>query len=126
MATKPSKPTATPKKTAIPKKPAKSVKPKDITTPIKAVEKTPNTAPVATRKKRTLKATTSKSKVSASFTPKSPVAEPIIPHEEVSLRAYFIGERRQKMGWPGDSATDWLDAVAQLKAEALEKPLKKR
>lgn len=126
MATKPSKPTATPKKTAAPKKPAKSVKPKNIAAPKKVAEKTLEAAPVAARQKRTLKATTSKSKASVSFTPKSPVAEPIIPHEEISLRAYFIGERRQKMGWPGDSATDWLDAVAQLKAEALEKPLKKR
>ena len=126
MATKPSKPTATPKKAAAPKKPAKPVKQKDITTPKKAVEKTPETAPAAARKKRTLKATTSKSKVSASLTPKPSVAEPVIPHEEISLRAYYIGERRQQMGWPGDSATDWLDAVAQLKAEALEKPLKKR
>ena len=46
--------------------------------------------------------------------------------EDISLRAYFIGERRQKMGWAGDSATDWADAVSQLRAEALEKPLKKR
>jgi hypothetical protein len=50
----------------------------------------------------------------------------VIPHDDISLRAYYIGERRQKMGWPGDSSTDWLDAVSQLKAEALEKPLKKR
>jgi hypothetical protein len=30
------------------------------------------------------------------------------------------------MGWPGDSGTDWADAVKQLRAEALEKPLRKR
>jgi hypothetical protein len=30
------------------------------------------------------------------------------------------------MGWPGDSGTDWADAEKQLRAEALEKPLKKR
>lgn len=55
-----------------------------------------------------------------------PVAEPVIHHDDIALRAYFIGERRQKMGWPGDSATDWADAERQLRAEALEKPLKKR
>jgi hypothetical protein len=82
--------------------------------------------PVAVRKKRTVKATLSKPSVSASLNPKPSSTEPVIAHEEISLRAYYIGERRQQLGWPGDSANDWLDAVAQLKAEALEKPLKKR
>ena len=82
--------------------------------------------PVAVRKKRTVKATVSKPSVSASLNPKPASIEPVIAHEEISLRAYYIGERRQQLGWPGDSANDWLDAVAQLKAEALEKPLKKR
>jgi hypothetical protein len=38
--------------------------------------------------------------------------------EDISLRAYYIGERRHKMGWPGNSADDWLEAEAQLRAEA--------
>jgi hypothetical protein len=42
------------------------------------------------------------------------------------MRAYFIAERRHQMGWHGDSHTDWADAEAQLKAESLKKPLKKR
>jgi hypothetical protein len=41
--------------------------------------------------------------------------------EEVSLRAYFIAERRQAMGWPGDSASDWAEAEKQLQAEARKK-----
>ena len=82
--------------------------------------------PVAVRKKRSVKATVSKPSVTASLNPKSSSVEPVIAHEEISLRAYYIGERRQQLGWPGDSATDWLDALSQLKAEALEKPLKKR
>ncbi|MEI6343959.1 MAG: DUF2934 domain-containing protein [Verrucomicrobiota bacterium] len=61
-----------------------------------------------------------------SVEPKISHEEPVSRHDEISLRAYFIAERRQKMGWHGDSHTDWLDAVAQLKAEALEKPVKKR
>jgi hypothetical protein len=70
----------------------------------------------------------SSTKLPASFTlePKHPVADPVIAHDDIALRAYFIAERRQQMGWTGDSATDWADAEAQLKAEALEKPLKKR
>lgn len=80
----------------------------------------------ATRKKRT------PGKASAKLTPsftlgrKAPAIEPVIHHDDIALRAYYIGERRQKMGWPGDSETDWADAVSQLRAEALEKPLKKR
>jgi len=37
--------------------------------------------------------------------------------EEISMRAYFIAERRQAMGWPGDSDSDWVEAERQLKAE---------
>lgn len=77
------------------------------------------------RKKRPVKAS---SKLTPSFTldPKKPVKEPVIKHDDIALRAYFIAELRQKMGWPGDSATDWADAEKQLRAEAIEKPLKKR
>lgn len=120
MATKSSKPAAAAKKTAV-KKPVKAVKPK-INTLAKAAGK----APVAVRKKRTVKATPSKATISVPLDPKPVVVEPVIPHEEISLRAYYIGERRQKMGWPGNPGTDWADAVKQLRAEALEKPLKKR
>jgi len=77
------------------------------------------------RKARSSKVT-SPSKPRFSVEPKISQEEPVIPHDQISLRAYFIAERRQKMGWHGDSHTDWLDAVAQLKAEALEKPIKKR
>jgi hypothetical protein len=81
---------------------------------------------VAARKKRTAGKTGSKLAPSFLLEPKKPKADPVISHDDISLRAYFIAERRQKMGWPGDSATDWADAEAQLRAEALEKPLKKR
>jgi hypothetical protein len=49
----------------------------------------------------------------------SKAEELVIPLEEISQRAYFIAERRQKMGWPGDSASDWMEAETQLKAEAV-------
>ncbi len=86
----------------------------------------PKKTAVTARKKRATKATTSKSGQSISLDAKPVVGEPVIPHGEISLRAYFIAERRQKMGWPGDASSDWADAVSQLKAEAIEKPLKKR
>jgi hypothetical protein len=55
-----------------------------------------------------------------------PSPEPVIPHDQIALRAYFIAERRSQMSWHGDSHSDWADAESQLKAEALKKPLKKR
>ncbi len=78
------------------------------------------------RKKRTPGKATSKLPASFTLEPKLPITQPVIAHDDIALRAYFIAERRQQMGWPGDSATDWADAEAQLRAEALEKPLKKR
>jgi hypothetical protein len=78
------------------------------------------------RKKRAAGKSAPKLAPNLTLEPKRTAHEPEISHDEISLRAYFIAERRQQMGWDGDSHTDWLDAVAQLKAEALEKPLKKR
>lgn len=82
-------------------------------------------AAVPALKKKLVKAKTSKASA-VSLDPHPPIDEPVIHHDEISLRAYFIAERRHKMGWPGNSGTDWADAVKQLRAEALEKPLKKR
>lgn len=79
-----------------------------------------------TRKKRTPGKSTPKLAPSFTLERKAPAVEPVIHHDEIALRAYYIGERRQKMGWAGDPGTDWADAVSQLRAEALEKPLKKR
>ena len=47
--------------------------------------------------------------------------EIVISLDDISLRAYFIAERRQSMGWPGDSDSDWVEAERQLKAEARRK-----
>ena len=44
-----------------------------------------------------------------------------ISSEDIALRAYFIAERREKMGWHGDSTGDWVEAERQLKAEAARK-----
>ena len=54
----------------------------------------------------------------ASATPKVHIA---ITTEEIATRAYFIAERRQLMGWPGDSKTDWIEAETQLLAESKKK-----
>lgn len=93
----------------------------------KSAKSTAKEKPKATaRKKRTPGKVSSKLTPSFTLEAKAPAVEPVISHDDIALRAYFIGERRQKMGWAGDSGTDWADAVSQLRAEALEKPLKKR
>jgi hypothetical protein len=40
-------------------------------------------------------------------------------NEEIQLRAYFISERRHRLGLPGDTSSDWLEARRQLVAEAV-------
>ncbi|MEI6033922.1 MAG: DUF2934 domain-containing protein [Verrucomicrobiae bacterium] len=42
---------------------------------------------------------------------------PAITCDDIGLRAYFIAERRHKMGWPGDSTSDWVEAERQLRSE---------
>lgn len=37
--------------------------------------------------------------------------------EQVSMRAYFISERRRRLNLVGDANTDWLEARRQLLAE---------
>ena len=51
-------------------------------------------------------------------TPPPASSDQHIPREDIQLRAYFISERRQTMGWPGNSSTDWIEAESQLVAEA--------
>jgi hypothetical protein len=50
--------------------------------------------------------------------PKAIVHQPT--HEQVQLRAYFISERRLKLGLPGDESHDWLTAEKELRAEHRE------
>jgi hypothetical protein len=52
---------------------------------------------------------------------KKAIKAPTISGDDIALRAYFIAERRQKMGWPGDSTGDWVEAERQLRAEAARK-----
>jgi hypothetical protein len=47
--------------------------------------------------------------------PKTTVHPPT--YEQVQLRAYFISERRHKLGLPGDESHDWLTAEQELKTE---------
>ena len=37
--------------------------------------------------------------------------------EQVALHAYFIAERRRKLGMPGDQTSDWVQAERELLSE---------
>lgn len=53
--------------------------------------------------------------------PVTKLAAASITEADIALRAYYIGEKRQKLGIPGDSTSDWVEAERQLKAEAAAK-----
>lgn len=44
--------------------------------------------------------------------------KPPYSQDDVALRAYFIAERRQAAGLPGDAHHDWIEAERQLASEA--------
>lgn len=67
------------------------------------------------------KAAKPKARKSQAAPRKTAAKAPAITDEEIALRAYYIAERRQKMGWHGDSTGDWVEAERQLKAEAARK-----
>ena len=80
--------------------------------------------PVARKPAKPAKAQSPKAKPAGFKLRKPDVTEvPVAPvstisSEDIALRAYYIGEKRQKLGLPGDSAQDWLEAERQLSAEA--------
>lgn len=47
-----------------------------------------------------------------------PASAPGYTQTDISLRAYFIAEKRVAAGLPGDSHQDWLEAERQIMAEA--------
>ncbi len=103
------------------KKPAKA---KATSSPAKVKKKpappaksAPKTAPKAVAKVKK----TSAAKPVKQITSKSNEAKPFISNDEIATRAYYIGERRQRMGWPGDPSSDWIEAEVQLVAEAKRK-----
>jgi hypothetical protein len=51
----------------------------------------------------------------AKSVPPTSAAEP--SDEMIRTRAYFIAERRHRLGLPGDASSDWLEAKRQLLSE---------
>ena len=70
----------------------------------------------AARRKSTAKPDAVARKTSAAEKKLSP--PPLAPSDaEIRMRAYFISERRHRLGLPGDSNSDWLEAKRQLLSE---------
>ena len=62
-------------------------------------------------------------KTAAKSSPATKAAAPAVKASEptdaeISLRAYFLAEKRLQQHLPGDQAHDWLEARRQLRAEA--------
>jgi len=71
---------------------------------------------VTTETKKPRKSSSKANKAKAtSKTPKVISLSPTV--EQVQVRAYFISERRRKLGLPGDEGHDWLTAERELLAE---------
>ena len=98
---------------------SKSLKPEKAAKPIK--EKKARTVIAVEPAAKPVKAAKKSIAAKPVKAPKPASVEIVISVEEISLRAYYIAERRQAMGWPGDSSHDWIEAERQLKAEAKRK-----
>lgn len=78
--------------------------------------------PTAKVKPAVVKPAAAKAKAPAKTTkPKAPA----YTLDDVTLRAYFISEKRRAEGLPGDEHQDWLEAERQLAAETRPKKAKK-
>ena len=69
---------------------------------------------------RTRKSPTSKKRATTKTATHAPPIVPGVFHpsdDQISMRAYFISERRRRLDLPGDANSDWLEAKRQLLAE---------
>lgn len=82
--------------------------------PIQAAVKTSRKRPAGAARKTTASA---KPRKPAARKKEAP-AEAVVSDDDLRLRAYFIAEHRAQSGFPGDSASDWLEARRQLLEEA--------
>ena len=89
----------------------------------KVVKAKKSAAPAAKTAPKTATKTAAKAKSAPAKAakPAAPEPAPVITQDQIATRAYYIGERRQTMGWPGDPSSDWIEAEAQLIAEAKRK-----
>lgn len=73
---------------------------------------------VATKAKPATRIVTAAPAAKAAKPAKAKTAKlPTLSTDDIALRAYFIAEKRQQLGLPGDSLSDWVEAEAQLISE---------
>lgn len=70
--------------------------------------------PTKTTKKKTVAAKTEKKPLAKKTAAPKAKRTPAFTQEDLALRAYFIAEKRQKLGLPGDAHSDWIEAERQL------------
>ena len=67
--------------------------------------------------------TTTKKPARAASAKKPPAKKPAAPkkkkaasytQDDIALRAYFIAEKRQRLGLPGNAHADWVEAEREL------------
>lgn len=112
------------------KKPAKvTAKKKAVVTPTPVVVEPPVEAVAPLKRvRKTAAPKITKTTAKAPRAPKTlklvePTPSPTYTHADVSLRAYFIAQRRQSLGIHGDPHTDWIEAERQLAEEfAISQP----
>ena len=98
------------------KKPKNAIQPEPA--PLTAAKK-----PAKPKAAKKAEPTTPRTQVKETAVTKPGSSKVKITAADVALRAYFIAEKRYKLGIPGDSTSDWVEAERQLKAEASAKPI---
>jgi hypothetical protein len=83
-----------------------------------AVTKAATAAPksrAGTKPKPAARAAAAEPLAKAAKTPKAKAVKlPAPSQDEIALRAYFISEKRQQLGLPGDPISDWVQAETEL------------
>ena len=118
---------ATVKATPVIEMPAAIEPPQPTTAPVAATNGSKPKAAVAKARASALPvapAAPAKAAAAAKSMTKAPAKtakkKPAYSHDDVALRAYFIAERRQAAGLPGDAHQDWIEAERQLASEAIK------
>jgi hypothetical protein len=76
------------------------------------------TAPATLAKPKAAKKTAApKTAAKAPARKTKPIVRAGFSNDDVALRAYYIAEKRQAQGHPGDTHSDWIEAERQLRHE---------
>lgn len=82
--------------------------------PKKALKVRKSTTSEVVAKPKKVKAATPEGKAASTVKTKVAITPPTF--EEIQLQAYFIAQKRAKLGLPGNSDSDWIQAEKELTA----------